>query len=442
MKSKVNRCFSVVLILLLGVAVVLGACAPTPTPGPTPGPTADEPVGEPIKVGSIEGYSSPTTAEIAGDNYAVLNLAADKVNAAGGLLGRPVEVVRRDNAGSPEQSTRMAKELYQKEGCEVIFCAGPGSANAMAVSMVAKDVKKLVFVTAPKATTFTCEEYHPYIFRTCTTVYAEAAASATVALELIKGIENPKVEFIGWDYIYPRELEERMQVIMEAAVSGLQWGSYFPAMGELDFSPQLAKIQASKPDLVLSSMWGPGAVSFYKQAAAFELFEPGAALSFNVGGESLHSAVLWAGGEYLPVGSWANGNEIAAWPGNEGQREYHEAVMAVTGKKYVSGYSYYTDISFRCWAKAVDKAGTLDTMEVIKALEGMTIDTFQGEMSIREFDHNFNSLMIFAPVKAIPDPPYREPDTDKLMVIEIKDVLWDYDTWYESSGHVGGQVLD
>ena len=130
---------------------------------------------DPIKVGAIYTF----TGAMAFLNEGIVDghlLAIDEINKSGGLLGRKIELIKRDDAGKADLVTRYSRELIMREKVDFIV-GGYGTIQAMALSAVARDFKKPIFIFGGHSTRITTEDWSPYHFRYAITTSAEGKTS-------------------------------------------------------------------------------------------------------------------------------------------------------------------------------------------------------------------------------------------------------------------------
>ncbi len=117
---------------------------------------------EPIKVGIVDSYSGPP-ATYTNDVRDGFKLAIDQINAKGGVLGRKIEFVTRDDKFKPDLALQAAKELIMREKVDLLM-GTINSASALAVSDLAKKEKIPFLVTYSKSDKITGAKGHEYVF--------------------------------------------------------------------------------------------------------------------------------------------------------------------------------------------------------------------------------------------------------------------------------------
>ena len=153
---------------------------------------------EPIKFGFLHSFSGGTGQVYGIPDQEATKLAVEEINKAGGVLGRPLEMIARDDKLNPENAVREAKDLILNQ--KVQWIQGTvSSAVALAVSAYCKEAKVPFIVTNAQSAAITDEKGHRYLFRisTNTTNYTRSVANAAA-----KTWGGKKIFIIGPDYEY------------------------------------------------------------------------------------------------------------------------------------------------------------------------------------------------------------------------------------------------
>ena len=220
-----------------------------------------------IKIGDINSYSAQALATEPYRKGALL--AIEEINSAGGVLGKKLEIVFRDDAMKPGDALKQAEELLTNESVSVLS-GGFSSSVCLALSDLALR-KKVPFVCAISGSdAIVWEKGNAYTFRTNTSTYmlsemmAEAAAKlpakrwATVA---------PNYEF-GTSFV--AAFKERLN----ARRKDIQWvGEQWPAVGKLDAGPTIDALAATKPDAVFNATFGTDLIRFCTGRQHARLFQ-------------------------------------------------------------------------------------------------------------------------------------------------------------------------
>ena len=351
---------------------------------------------QPIKIGVIYGLGGAaapyTKPAITGHEMAI-----EEINAAGGLLGRKLQLVIRDDQSKPDVGVREARDLILKE--KVDFLTGIiHSGVALAVSEVAKEHKTLLLVSIAKTAALTEDKGHRYVFRaTSNTLIEGRAAAILLAQQPFKryAVAGPDYEYghrMVEDFVaHLKKLKPDVQVVAEV----------FPKLGERDFTPHINALLQAKPEMVFSAIWGGDHIAFVKQAKPYGFFTKTQYLAIGQGDLDV---VVPLGAE-SPEGMWVSSNYTFYYPDSPANRDFVAKYKAKTGDLPPSGAAFaYTATQFL--AAAIRKAKSTDTEKVVEAMEGITVDTVHGPLTIRAADHQSNKGQFFGRLKKTPEHPF------------------------------------
>jgi branched-chain amino acid transport system substrate-binding protein len=363
--------FRVAAVLVAGL--VLAPAAPAGAQGP-------------IKIGEINSYSGVGAAFTA-PYRAALEMAVEEINARGGVLGRKIEVIFRDDKLRPDEGIKHAQELLFQE--KVDFLMGTfSSAVGLAVSDFALKNKILFLAAEPLTDALTWQKGHRYVFRVRPNTWEQGRMLAD------RAAKQPYTKWanIGPDYEYGHSAWENFWARLKELKPGVsEVSSSFPKLGAGQYVDHVNKLVAAGPDAVFTSLFGGDWIAFVKQAAPFGLFS-GDRKKFIVG-------ILLGEPEYIdPLGKDApEGMLVTGYPWYGIDTPAHKAFVERYGKfvaqKYPSlaRYPYQGSlvgyITMVSMAEAIRKAGTVDTENVIKAMEGLKVDTPIGAVTFRAADH-------------------------------------------------------
>ncbi len=306
-----------------------------------------------------------------------MELAVDEVNAAGGVLGRKVEIVSRDDNGSPGDAVRVAEELLTRE--RVTLLMGTFASNVgLAVSDLAKRRRVLFIAAEPLTDKLVWEDGNKYTFRLRASTYMQTAMLVPEAAKLGKK---------RWAVVYPNyEYGQAATATFKQQMQAQQGGS-------LEFVEQavpLAKIEPgavvqalldARPDAIFSSLFGPDLARFVREGRLRGLFD-GRPVFNLLGGEPEYLDPLK---DEAPVGWYVTGYPWYAIDTPEHKR-FRDAYQA----KYndyprlgsVVGYS-----AVRSAAAGLARAGSTDTEKLVAAMQDLPVDTPFGAVTYRALDH-------------------------------------------------------
>jgi urea transport system substrate-binding protein len=308
-----------------------------------------------VKVGVLQSLSGTMAiSEVTVKNAELL--AIDEINAKGGVLGKQITAVVEDGASDPAIFAQKATKLVQSDGVVTVF-GGWTSASRKAMLPVFQRLKNLLWYPVQ----FEGNECSPNIMYSGAQPNQQILPALQWAEE--KGYKN--YFLIGSDYVFPRTANLILKKHIEHDKLKVAGEEYVP-LGGTDFSAVIAKIQASKPDVIFNTLNGDSNVSFFKQMAAAGSKLP--VMSFSIGEQEAQAM-----GPSLVQGSYA------AW-------NYFESIDTPANKKFVAAYQAkfgagaavtdpmvhgYVDVYI--WKDAVEKAGSFDVNKVRKAAVGLVL---------------------------------------------------------------------
>jgi len=361
------------LVFILGILIapMVMAQAKPAKPAPKAAPK------EPIKLGAIYCFAGPCYMYSESAIHGI-RIAAEEINAKGGILGRRLDVTVRDTEMKVDVGARETKDLILRE--KVNFLEGPCSSGVgLAMQVVHSEYKIIRVTTMANTEGQVVDKFTPYIVQIVPNTYMEAIAATRY---LHKRFPNAK-KFctIAPDYEFGRREEsafeeEIKRLVPDAEILYQAW----PKPGEKDFTAFITAIMAKKPDAVHSSLFGGDLVAFTKQAAPYEFFKkiPFIAL--------YDLPVLLALGPDAPEGTMGFGRGCFFMDPNPKMMQFVEKYRKVRGA-YPDSWAVQAYDGVYLIKAAVEKAKTVETEAVIKAMEGIALDSLRGKFFIRPLDH-------------------------------------------------------
>ena len=348
----------------------------------------------PIKIGYLNPFTGPATLTTSLDLPGV-KLAIEEVNAAGGVLGRPLTVITRDDKLNPEQALREAKDLVVNE--KVFWLQGVTSSGvARAVSQYAKDQKKIFVISVAKSEMLTGEWGHRYVFRSTNNVEMENIGMAKAVKEIfgpLKKIYNLSPDYEGGHAGWRTFFDSYKKLVPDAKLVGEAW----PKLGTQDFTPNLTAVMNSDAELMFTSFYQTDALTMIKQSIALGL-----------DGKIAMSGVWWGmyamcqkfNKDFYPKKT-IGGSTYAFWGIHTAEsKKFVENIKSKFGvypEYAVNSYAFV-----KAMAKAINKVGALDTEKVINALEGATMESPVGPVEIRACDHQALWPSYVGPIGEVP----------------------------------------
>ncbi len=312
-------------------------------------------------------------------------LAISELNAAGGVLGRKLDLLVRDDAGQPDRGAREAREAIVSD--EVVLLLGPvSSAVLLPMSEVAKEHRTVLISHTANSERAFVERGHRYVFSVVPNTFMEGSA---VAQHMARQPYRRYV-VVGPDYelghIEAEAFERRLRALRsDVEVAARVW----PKLGETDFRETIAAILTARPEVVYSNLFGADLVEFTRQARASELFEQVPFVGLYdvevlqaLGKDAVEGVIAYERGPFHVIRTLA--------PSERFEGFIHRYGAATN--RYPSTWAINAYDAVMAWAKAVEQAGDLDTEKIVAALEGLELDSLRGPGHfIRKVDHQMNA---------------------------------------------------
>ena len=354
----------------------------------SPGPLEAQ---QTIKIGMIDTYSGPASV-YTNDVRDGLKLALDGINAKGGVLGKQIVLITRDDKFKVDLALNAAKELIMNENVDIL--AGTiNSGVALAISALAKKEKIPFVVTCSKSASITGSKGHRYVFSMNENTAMIGRASA-IALA-----KRPYVNYwiAGDDYEFGHAMADEIWNSLRALKPEVKLlGQSWWKVGEPDFTPYITSILAAKPDAVILAAGANDAVPFMK-ASKSTGFSQRVPFLMNWATEL---STLKPLGMDAPEGVLGPSPYFFYYPELPENKEFVDNYKKMFDK-YPSASSAAGYIAGLFIAEAFRKAGAVDREKFIDALAGLTIDSPVGKVTIRDFDHqNMQPMFIGVTKKA------------------------------------------
>jgi urea transport system substrate-binding protein len=330
---------------------------------------------EPITVASM--YDLSGGLESTGKPMAdMVTLVAEELNAKGGLLGRQIKVVTFDTQTNMQLYAQYAQEAALKNKAAVVF-GGITSASREVIRPVLDKYKTLYFYTMP------------YEGGVCDRNIFITGMTPAYDTELLVGygMKNwgKKIYVLAADYNYGQITTDWIRKYAKDGGGEVIGAEFFP-LDATNFGSTISKIQAAKPDFVFTVLVGGGPIAFYRQFTAAGL----------TGKLPIASTTFAGGNEQLVLTAEESNGIVVCKNYIEGlDTPVNKAFLANVRKRFGADYPAISDLTMQSyqgvhvWAKGVEKAGTLDRMKVIEALEsGISMELPSGPVSIDPVTHH------------------------------------------------------
>ena len=382
---------------------------------------------KPFKIGHMTFFTGPA-AVLGEPMFKGQQLAAEEINAAGGLLGkRKIELLKADENAGTDANVKELRRLKLSENID-FFCGITSSGNTPALGPVAEELKLLtMFVDG--CTDFLFDKAVPnphYVFRTTN---IQSADGCTTALAIAQTWPKSKrIAHIHPDYSYGRNEFDHLKIVMKKMMPQAETVSEgWPKLGTTDFSSHITKAISSKPDLIVSSVWGGDYVALYKQALRYGMFEKAkfaTTLALGVAPHALgkdHPEGVIAGVHSNYHFTYPGGDK---WPLNKTFVEkYHARFTEYPNFQAEGGYmaTYMLKTAIEK-ANKVGGGGWPDDEAIIALLEGMMMAGPGGYVYIRPDNHQGYKDAVTGFSKNVPEYPFPILDPSRIITIPIRNI--------------------
>jgi branched-chain amino acid transport system substrate-binding protein len=329
----------------------------------------------PIKVGDINTYSG-IGAPFTGPYRAGVEMAVEEINAKGGVLGRKLEVLFRDDKGQPAEAVKHAQELVESD--KVVMITGTFLSNVgLAVSDWAKQNRTMFHASEALTEALTWSKGHDHAVRLRPNTYEQGRMLAEKAGRM----KYVKWATIGPNYEYGKRawetFRDRLKELKpEAQIVGEHW----PTLGKIEPGPLVTAILNQNPDALYVSLFGSDWLAFVREAGKRGLFQK----MFVVG-------ILLGEPEYIdPLKLEApEGMLVTGYPWYDVKTHGHPEWVAryiKRGDKTPVLGSLIGYITYLSVAEAIKKAGGTETPKLVAAFKGLKVDTPMGPIMFRAAD--------------------------------------------------------
>jgi branched-chain amino acid transport system substrate-binding protein/urea transport system substrate-binding protein len=332
---------------------------------------------EPIKIGAVLPFSGGV--ELYGQQAKLgLDLAVKDINAAGGILGRPLQVIYQDNKTDPAVAEDATRKLIERDG--VLAVVGPiTSRNLDAMAPVVESMKTPLLY----ATNYEGGKCSRYVFSFSTVPNQELAQ----LLPYMNKTFGNTYFLLGADRTWPHKMFEAAEPII-AKLGGKVVGKEFTTGKETDFAPLIARIAATKAKVLLFALKGDG-LSFIPQADERGLLKNTTVAFLGLSETDL--GVFGGKGQnmFAVVPSVATSSDRSV-------RAFVAKARAEGGAKAtVSNYVMTHYNALIAVKAAIEKAGKVDKEALVDALGGLSIKSPTGPVTIGK-DHHATMNMFIA----------------------------------------------
>jgi branched-chain amino acid transport system substrate-binding protein len=328
-----------------------------------------------IKIGELNSYKVfPAFLEPYKKGW---ELALEEINARGGINGRKLEVVSRDDGGTPGDAVRVAEELISRERANVLM--GTFASNVgLAVANLAQQ-RRIVFMAAePLTDKIVWENGNKYTFRLRPSTYMQVAMLVPEAAKLKK----KRWAIVYPNYEYGQSATESFKKLLKAAQPDVEFVvEQATPLAKIDAGAVAQALADAKPDAIFSSLFAADLQKFVREGNTRGLFANRTVFNL-LGGEPEYLDPLR---DETPEGWWVTG-----YPWAEIQTPEHKRFRDAYQKRWndyprvgsVVGYTALYAV-----AEGLRKAGSADPDKLAAALAGLRMESPFGAITWRPVDH-------------------------------------------------------
>jgi branched-chain amino acid transport system substrate-binding protein len=352
------------LYLALAVAANLGICLATQASAQ-----------DTIKIGELNSYKTQSAFL---DPYKKgMELALEEINSKGGVLGKKLELVVRDDGTNPGEAVRVAEELVTREG--VVMIAGTFLSHiGLAVTNFAAQKKVFFLAAEPLTDKITWQNGNRYTYRLRATTYMQTAMLMPAAIAAKKK---------RWALVYPnfeygQSAAENFKTLLKKAQPDVEFVTeQAPPLGKIDAGAVAQAIDDAKPDAIFNVLFGGDLAKFVREGNTRGVFKDRPVISL-LSGEPEYLDPLK---DETPVG-WV----VTGYPWDKIKTPAHTAFVDAYQKKFsdyprlgsVVGY-----VTIKSIAAGIAKAKSTETEKLVEAFAGLQLDSPFGPFSYRASDH-------------------------------------------------------
>ena len=330
---------------------------------------------ETIRIGELNSYKSqPAFLDPYKKGW---EMALEEINKSGGVLGKKLEVVSRDDGANPGDAVRVAEELTTADGLNIL-CGTFLSNVGLAVTEFAGKKKVFFLAAEPLTDKITWQDGNHYTFRLRPSTYMQVAMLLPDALAAKKA---------RWALVYPnfeygQSAAAAFKALMKARQPDVQFVTEQASpLGKIDAGAVVQAIADARPDGIFSALFGGDLIKFVREGTTRDAFK-GRVVVDLLGGEPEYLDPLK---DEAPVG-WI----VTGYPWNEVDTPDNKTFVAAYRERYhdyprmgsVVGY-----LTIKAIAAGIAKAGSTDTEKLVAAFANLKVDSPFGPFVYRASDH-------------------------------------------------------
>jgi branched-chain amino acid transport system substrate-binding protein len=314
----------------------------------------------PVRIGMVDPLTG-VYAATAGNEVIGAKLAIEQMNAKGGILGRPVELLVEDSANDVGTGVQKTRKLIERD--QVNFIIGDvNSGIAQAIAQVTNEKKILHIVSGGHTDTITGVDCKWNVYRVCNTTRMEANSVS----ELLVSKYGKKWHFITPDYAFGHTLHKACADNL-AKLGGTLTGNELTPLGTTDFSAYLIKARTASPDVLILLVQGSDMINCLKQVVQFGIDK-----QIHVAGTQQELESLQGLPPEARIGTW-----MFEWywkqPGVPAVAQFVADIRKVNGGKIPSARHWFGYASAMTFALVANQEKDIDSVKLARALRNFEL---------------------------------------------------------------------
>ena len=328
----------------------------------------------PVRIGDLNSYTQLPAFTV--PYRQGWNLALAEINDAGGVLGRPIEVISRDDGGNPGDALTVANELVRREGVQMLM-GTLLSHVGLAVANYAHRRGRVFLAAEPLTDALAWSKGNRHTFRLRPGTYVQAAMLAERAAEL----DARRWAIVAPNYEYGQSAVAAFKRLLKAARPDVEFiAEQWPPLFDIDAGAVTQAVASAEPEAIFNVTFGTDLVKFVREGSVRGLFDAPAVVSMLTGEPEWMNPL----GREVPEGWIVTGYpwDSLDTPAHTRFRDAYRARFSEPPRMgSVVGYS-----TLHALAKAIRTASSADTEPVAEALRGMALDTPFDRIRFRAVD--------------------------------------------------------
>lgn len=385
-----------------------------------------------IKVGMTSTFSG-RVAQMGISARNAVDMLVEEFNTAGGLDGRPIQLVVRDSKGRPEEAARLTRELVESEGCQIMLSAEASGAS-FAAHEVMRNTDVLCLHLLSETTQLTADPAlrSPNTFRTARQALHDSIVGGAFAANIAKNNGLKRWATIAADYAYGREATPEFMNFLKAGGAEVELvAEAWPKLFQPDYTADITRILQAQPEALFCGLWGGDLVSFIDQGNLFGLFDKVQVFSIHMADYTTLTVV-----SKLPEGGLYSSNRyVTAFPDTAENRAWSDAYSGRFGSR-PTNWSWESDAGVRFLTQAMKSTGSSDPKMLAEAIRGSAVASpigvgQGGTVQIRESDHTIIDYA-FGWGRIVPQEPYLVD----IQAADWTEILEREATWMKDKGYL------